>query len=233
MSYGYTGSFECGLCGGYSPNNNLRTNDIGFPLCEKCMIKNATRVLRKGFNSEMEAFIYMGKETFTPDKFKFNGCSWYVTPEGAKGHYGGVVLYQCGMESEHQLYTRDGIEVFLHEYFTSFMDRCGELYYCNHHDSVLRSTLYYWWLRGKSGTYDGTGRAIEYDEYMLSGAWKRRAKHCKEMAEYSCQKCNKHMKKGLQAHHLTYARLGNELPEDLIAVCPECHSKLHNKPVRN
>lgn len=31
----------------------------------------------------------------------------------------------------------------------------------------------------------------------------------------------------LQAHHLTYERIGRELDEDLVAVCDQCHRTLH------
>jgi 5-methylcytosine-specific restriction endonuclease McrA len=29
----------------------------------------------------------------------------------------------------------------------------------------------------------------------------------------------------LQVHHITYARLGNELPSDLLVVCFDCHRR--------
>lgn len=40
-----------------------------------------------------------------------------------------------------------------------------------------------------------------------------------------CEHC--HIRKAEQGHHLTYDRLGCELPEDLLAVCRLCHEELH------
>lgn len=31
----------------------------------------------------------------------------------------------------------------------------------------------------------------------------------------------------LEVHHLTYDRIGNEHPDDLIVLCPQCHRKAH------
>ena len=31
----------------------------------------------------------------------------------------------------------------------------------------------------------------------------------------------------LEVHHLSYANLGRELPEDLIVLCPQCHAAQH------
>jgi predicted HNH restriction endonuclease len=36
-----------------------------------------------------------------------------------------------------------------------------------------------------------------------------------------------HIEKATQVHHLTYARIFFEEPEDLIAVCASCHFQLH------
>jgi len=43
--------------------------------------------------------------------------------------------------------------------------------------------------------------------------------------------CWKKYGKGFQVHHLTYARMGNEHPDDLIALCPGCHAKRHGKVI--
>lgn len=41
-----------------------------------------------------------------------------------------------------------------------------------------------------------------------------------------CRKCG--ARKGLQVHHLSYARLGHESFDDLICVCKKCHESIHN-----
>ena len=30
-----------------------------------------------------------------------------------------------------------------------------------------------------------------------------------------------------EVHHLSYERVGRELPEDLVALCPGCHRRAH------
>lgn len=35
---------------------------------------------------------------------------------------------------------------------------------------------------------------------------------------------------GLEVHHVTYERLGCELPNDLIVVCDDCHGRAHEDP---
>ncbi len=44
----------------------------------------------------------------------------------------------------------------------------------------------------------------------------------------SCEMCSKSAR--LQAHHLSYANLGHERSDDLLAVCEECHKMFHKLP---
>lgn len=78
-----------------------------------------------------------------------------------------------------------------------------------------------------SGAIEMTPEPENYGEYLNSPEWKAKADACKERAGNRCQLCNKAGR--LDAHHRTYERLRNELPEDLIALCRECHSKFHDK----
>ena len=71
---------------------------------------------------------------------------------------------------------------------------------------------------------------INYREYILSHEWKVKAKTAKKNAGYRCQLCNRHKDEvTLHAHHRTYDRLGDELPEDITVLCADCHAKFHNK----
>lgn len=63
---------------------------------------------------------------------------------------------------------------------------------------------------------------VDYDEYIQSDEWKARAKAIRKRDNYTCQDC-KATDVRLDVHHLTYARLGHERDEDLIALCRECH----------
>jgi hypothetical protein len=76
--------------------------------------------------------------------------------------------------------------------------------------------------------------ATSYHEYLKSNEWKQKAEQAKEQAGWRCQLCNKEGNKGsLHAHHRTYERIGNELPEDITVLCSTCHAKFHNKPERS
>ena len=67
---------------------------------------------------------------------------------------------------------------------------------------------------------------VSYEEYIKSTRWQMKADDAKERANYRCQLCNVNVST-LHAHHRTYERLGNELPEDITVLCPECHRKFH------
>jgi hypothetical protein len=69
-----------------------------------------------------------------------------------------------------------------------------------------------------------------YAEYTSGPEWKARAEQCKRLADNKCERCNMPRwlaeivyDQDLAAHHLTYARKGCELPEDLEALCRRCH----------
>lgn len=64
-----------------------------------------------------------------------------------------------------------------------------------------------------------------YLTYMRSPQWQIRRREHLESAEGWCEVCKK--AKACQVHHFTYVRLGYESPEDLCAVCVECHHRLH------
>ena len=71
---------------------------------------------------------------------------------------------------------------------------------------------------------------IDYQKYIQSPEWKEKALKAKERTGWRCQICNRHGdRKQLHAHHRTYERLGNELPEDITVLCPDCHEKFHGK----
>lgn len=67
-------------------------------------------------------------------------------------------------------------------------------------------------------------KRVDYHAYIQSAAWRAKADACKERAGYRCMIC---YASGagvmLDAHHRTYARLGEELDTDLICLCRDCH----------
>ncbi len=73
--------------------------------------------------------------------------------------------------------------------------------------------------------WDYGGFWRRYDAYLLSDEWRMRRRQIFERDSYRCKKCGE--APAAQVHHETYARVGNELDEDLISVCIPCHRKLH------
>ena len=69
-------------------------------------------------------------------------------------------------------------------------------------------------------------RAMPYREYLRSPEWRRTRRFALDRAGYRCQLCGK-AQRGLQVHHLTYQRLGFEEPDDLVALCDDCHAAQH------
>lgn len=69
------------------------------------------------------------------------------------------------------------------------------------------------------------GEGVNYYEYIQSPEWREKAEAAKERAGQRCQVCYKSRDEiTLDAHHRTYERLGDELPEDITVLCRNCHS---------
>jgi hypothetical protein len=63
-----------------------------------------------------------------------------------------------------------------------------------------------------------------YLDYLRSPTWKQtRANHLRMYP--TCECCQK--RPSFQVHHVTYKRLGYELPVDLTALCVQCHHEIH------
>ena len=70
-------------------------------------------------------------------------------------------------------------------------------------------------------------RTPEYDEYLKSWAWKEQRFWAIERARNQCKECGEGLGTELDVHHVTYERLGHELPEDLVVLCRLCHDVGH------
>ena len=70
-----------------------------------------------------------------------------------------------------------------------------------------------------------------YHEYLRSDAWKLKADHARAAAGFRCQivwngaRC---ANRAVEVHHNNYRRVYQERPEDLTAVCRNCHGRLHH-----
>lgn len=69
---------------------------------------------------------------------------------------------------------------------------------------------------------------LPYKEYLRSPYWGFLSECMKEWANRKCKKCGtRHDLGGLDVHHLTYVRRGNEYPSDLAVLCRACHAAVH------
>jgi restriction endonuclease Mrr len=71
-------------------------------------------------------------------------------------------------------------------------------------------------------------RAMPYDEYLRTPAWKQTRATALLRADHRCALDPKHTGQ-LDVHHRYYERRGAELPSDLIVLCHTCH-QLHHAP---
>jgi hypothetical protein len=67
-----------------------------------------------------------------------------------------------------------------------------------------------------------------YEAYLQTAAWQDRRRRVLERDGYVCQGCQGGSGlRATQAHHLTYEHVGEEFLWELVAVCMDCHARLH------
>jgi hypothetical protein len=72
-----------------------------------------------------------------------------------------------------------------------------------------------------------------YNAYLKTDWWQYVRRRCMERSYRACECCEGIPNRAYEVHHLTYDRLGAELPTDVVAVCRACHAKFHNRPPPN
>lgn len=65
----------------------------------------------------------------------------------------------------------------------------------------------------------------KYKAYLQTDTWKKKRQMVLERENWICQGCK--VNKANHVHHETYQNLGDELLFQLIALCVDCHQKLH------
>lgn len=70
-------------------------------------------------------------------------------------------------------------------------------------------------------------RKLPYETYLETPHWRKLAARVKARANGRCEHCSELSR--LDAHHKTYERLGQELMEDLEALCRSCHAQRHGR----
>jgi hypothetical protein len=71
-------------------------------------------------------------------------------------------------------------------------------------------------------------REMPYREYLRTPEWRRTRAAALLRAGHSCSLDVTHTK-GLEVHHRTYERLGEELETDLLVLCRDCHRSHHQR----
>ncbi|SRR6266849_6211614 len=74
----------------------------------------------------------------------------------------------------------------------------------------------------KSG---GDGFKREYDIYLSTPSWQAKRAKVMKRAGGLCEGCLE--RNATQVHHLTYDHIFDEFMFELVAVCDECHARLH------
>lgn len=74
-----------------------------------------------------------------------------------------------------------------------------------------------------------TGETVEtYSEYLKTKHWNNIKQQMYKKYRYHCCVCG--WSHGIQIHHKTYERVGNESLDDLIYICKACHKLYHDNP---
>ena len=83
-----------------------------------------------------------------------------------------------------------------------------------------------WWRKAVLAARSPRMKRWVYEQYLFSEAWqlKRREQFAKHPA---CEICT--FAEAAEAHHRTYANLGNEQDGDLMSLCAECHRAEHGR----
>lgn len=65
----------------------------------------------------------------------------------------------------------------------------------------------------------------DYDEYLNSPEWRKKADLVLKRDRHICQSCLEN--RATQVHHLSYFHIFEEPLFESVAVCPNCHERLH------
>lgn len=71
----------------------------------------------------------------------------------------------------------------------------------------------------------------DYTKYLLSVEWRTFRMKVLSTRGTLCEEC-KVFGRRVEVHHLTYERVGAELPEDVAVLCNSCHVKHHTRKAK-
>jgi hypothetical protein len=64
-----------------------------------------------------------------------------------------------------------------------------------------------------------------YNDYLNTSEWRHRRRLVLDRANGVCEGCRE--RRATQVHHLTYKHVASEFLWELVAVCDECHQRVH------
>ena len=67
---------------------------------------------------------------------------------------------------------------------------------------------------------------VKYSKYLKSTFWQKQRKKILKKASYKCFCCGA---RAWQVHHNNYKNKGDEKSGDLIALCGNCHRRIHEE----
>ena len=68
---------------------------------------------------------------------------------------------------------------------------------------------------------------LRKDAYLKSSIWSQKRQQTLQRDNYACVECGRHT--DLNVHHIRYSNIFNEQPADLLTLCSDCHTALHNR----
>jgi 5-methylcytosine-specific restriction endonuclease McrA len=93
------------------------------------------------------------------------------------------------------------------------------------------------WYAKRQARFDALRQEADHDwwrryyAYLETPAWRAKRKKVLARARGICEGCGE--RQATQAHHVTYARVGQEMLFDLVAMCEDCHHAIHQKGERH
>jgi hypothetical protein len=87
-----------------------------------------------------------------------------------------------------------------------------------------------WWATPAAAPAASPTSDPAYVRYLNSAVWAAKRAEVLDRADGLCEECGDELGPGeAEVHHLTYARVFREPPEDLLALCPGCHRRKHSQ----
>ena len=68
---------------------------------------------------------------------------------------------------------------------------------------------------------------LRKEAYLKSSIWSQKRQQILQRDNYACVECGRHT--SLNVHHIRYSNLFNEQPADLLTLCSDCHTALHDR----